>query len=47
MKKEHLTILLIISLIITAFGIITGRYFFLFLLIPFGFNWFKKGNKED
>ncbi|WP_282136422.1 hypothetical protein [Seonamhaeicola maritimus] len=47
MKEKHVYIILTIALIITAFGVITGRYFFLFLIIPLGFGWFKKGNKKD
>lgn len=47
MKGKYTNIIFIIALIITLFGIITGKYLFIFLLIPFGFNWFKKTDKND
>ncbi|WP_406682669.1 hypothetical protein N1F78_08190 [Seonamhaeicola sp. MEBiC1930] len=47
MKEKYVYIILTIALIITAYGVITGRYFFLFLMIPLGFRWFKKGGEKD
>lgn len=47
MKTKHTNIILIIALIITLIGIITGKYLFVFLLIPLGFGWFKKKDKRD
>tara|TARA_B100000949_G_C13951948_1_gene313270 strand:+ start:15 stop:182 length:168 start_codon:yes stop_codon:yes gene_type:complete len=35
----------IIAALITLIGLVTGKYFFLFFAIPFGFNWFRK--KKD
>lgn len=47
MKGKYTNTVLIIALIITLYGIITGKYLFIFLLIPFGFGWFKKTDKKD
>ncbi|WP_345003747.1 hypothetical protein [Snuella lapsa] len=47
MKRQHLYILLGIGLIITIFGIVTGKFFFLFLVIPLGFGFFRKNNDKD
>ncbi len=33
---------MIVGLIVTLIGIITGQYFFLLLILPFGFAVFKK-----
>ncbi|MFD2518516.1 hypothetical protein [Salinimicrobium flavum] len=38
----------IIAAIITIIGLVTGWYFFIFLVIPFGlFNFSKKDREED
>lgn len=42
MKPKYLYTVLSISLLITLIGLVTGKYFFLFLIIPFGFGLFKK-----
>lgn len=47
MKGKYTNTILIVALIVTLFGIITGKYLFVFLLIPFGFSWFKKTDKKD
>jgi len=47
MKPKHLNIILIIALIITLWGLITGKFFFLFLILPFGFGLFKKNKNQD
>lgn len=39
--------LLIASLIITLIGVLTGRYFFLLLLLPAGLFSFGKKKKEE
>ena len=38
--------LYIVAALITLIGLITGKYFFLFLVLPFGFNIFKKDRDE-
>jgi len=43
--KDYLPLLLIIGLLITAYGLITGRFFFLFLILPLGFLF--RGNKKE
>lgn len=47
MKTKYLWILLTIAAIITIYGVISGKYFFLFSLFPFGFGFFKKKDKEE
>lgn len=42
MKPKYLYTILIISLIITLIGLLTGKFYFLFLILPFGFGLFKK-----
>ena len=44
-SKNYLPLLLIIGLLITIFGLVTGRFFFLFLVIPLGFL-FRSNKKE-
>ncbi|MFD1161003.1 hypothetical protein ACFQ2E_01155 [Hwangdonia seohaensis] len=39
--------ILILALIITLIGIITGKYLFVLLLIPLGFGWFRKKDKSE
>ncbi len=46
MKPKYLYIILGIALLITLLGLITGKFFFLFLILPFGFGIFKR-NKDD
>ena len=45
MKKQLFDIILVVAIIISLYGLITGRYLFLFLMIPLGFSWFK--SKKD
>ena len=47
MKREHFYILLVISLLITIYGVVTGKFLFLFLILPFGFGLFKKTKEKD
>ncbi|MBJ6367737.1 hypothetical protein [Snuella sedimenti] len=47
MKQKHLYILLGIALIITLIGLLTGKFFFLLLILPFGFGLFKKQHKNE
>jgi len=44
-SKNYLPLLLIIGLLITIFGLVTGQFFFLFLVIPLGFL-FRRKKKE-
>jgi len=47
MTPKYLNIILIVAIIITLIGLITGKFFFLFLILPFGFTLFKKNKNED
>ncbi|MDY7395880.1 hypothetical protein UMM65_11540 [Aureibaculum sp. 2210JD6-5] len=47
MKLKKLHILMIVGLIITIIGLITGQYFFLLLILPFGFSFFRKDSKNE
>ena len=42
MKSKYLYAVLAIALLITLIGLVTGKYFILFLILPFGFGLFKK-----
>jgi len=44
-SKKYLIPIMIACLVITIYGLITGRFFFLFLIIPLGFLF--KNNKKD
>ncbi|MBT8257389.1 MAG: hypothetical protein KJO49_02885 [Bacteroidia bacterium] len=41
MKKELSNFILLLAIAISLYGLITGRYLFLFLIIPIGFSWFR------
>ena len=43
MKKKYTDLLILIGIAITVYGLVTGRYLFLFLIIPIGFGFLKKG----
>lgn len=48
MKEKYVYILLAIALVITIYGLVTGQFFFLLILFPFGMGWFKKkDNTKD
>lgn len=47
MKRKYVWILLTIAALITIYGVLSGKFFFLFLMLPFGFGWFNKKNKND
>jgi len=52
MNNKCIPYILIISLIVTAIGLITGKFIFLFLILPLGFGLFKgnsskKKNHDD
>jgi len=44
-SKNYLPILLTIGLLITIYGLVTGRFFILFLILPLGFL-FNRNKKE-
>ncbi|HEX9826131.1 MAG TPA: hypothetical protein VGA80_05995 [Flavobacteriaceae bacterium] len=44
-SKNYITLLLIAGLLITVYGLVTGRFFFLFLVIPLGFLFRGKKKK--
>lgn len=39
--------LMVVLALITIIGLVTGKYLFLFLAIPLGFNFFRKKKDED
>jgi len=39
--------LLIISILITIIGLVTGKFFFLFLILPLSLFGFRKKDRED
>lgn len=45
MNKKWILIINIVAITLTVIGLIFGYYFFLFLIIPLGFNFLNK-NKE-
>ncbi|MEY8850080.1 hypothetical protein AB9K26_14765 [Psychroserpens sp. XS_ASV72] len=45
MKLSNQVIIYLILAAITMYGIISGKFLFLVLLIPLGFGWFK--NDKD
>jgi len=42
MKKEIIIALYIICALVTIYGLVTGKFLFLLLMIPFGFGLFNK-----
>lgn len=38
--------LMILSAIITIYGLVTGKFLFLLVMIPFGFSFLRKKNDE-
>jgi hypothetical protein len=44
-SKNILVLLLIAGLIITIYGLVTGQFYFLFLIIPLGFL-FNRNKKK-
>ncbi|HXJ99979.1 MAG TPA: hypothetical protein VNJ50_14090 [Gelidibacter sp.] len=47
MQTKYVWILLTIAAAITIYGVITGKFFFLFLMLPFGFGIFKRKDKNE
>lgn len=47
MKPKYLYLILGIALLITLLGFITKKFFFLFLILPFGFGIFKRNEDDD
>ena len=47
MKTRYLWILLTIAVAITIYGVISGKFFFLFLMLPFGFGFFRRNKKDE
>ncbi len=55
LKKELLILknfltsnwIMVVLALITIIGLVTGKYLFLFLAIPFGFNLFGKKKDKD
>lgn len=44
-SKNLIPLLLIVGILITIYGLVTGRFFFLFLIIPLGIL-FNRNNKD-
>ena len=47
MKTKYVWILLTVAALITIYGVLSGKYFFLFFMLPLGFGLFKRKDKED
>jgi hypothetical protein len=47
MKTKYVWILLTIAAALTIYGVISGKFFFLFFMLPLGFGFFKRKNKDD
>jgi len=48
MRRKYIWTLLTIAALITIYGIVTKKFFFLFFMIPLGFGLFgNKNNEED
>lgn len=47
MKTTTVWIVLTIAAAITIYGVISGRFFFLFFMLPLGLGFFKIKNKDD
>ncbi len=47
MSKKTLIIISLASIAITIVGLVTGKFFFLFLLLPLGFGIFNNKNKDE
>jgi len=46
MHKNWKIFLMVIAALITIIGLVTGKFLFLFVLLPLGFLFKKKGKKE-
>ncbi len=46
MNKKYIPYILVIGFIITVIGLITGKFIFLFLILPLGFGLFKGKSSE-
>ncbi|WP_190246311.1 hypothetical protein [Gelidibacter gilvus] len=47
MKTKYVWILLTVAALITIYGVLSGKFFFLFFMLPLGFGLFKRKDKED
>jgi len=47
MTKKWIIIINIVAISLTIIGVVLGYYFFLFLIIPLGFNIFNKNNTHE
>ena len=47
MKRSYSHILMPIAAAITIYGIVTGKFLFLLILLPLGFDFFRKGKDGD
>ncbi|MBA6153174.1 hypothetical protein [Gelidibacter maritimus] len=47
MKTKYVWILLTIAALITIYGVLSGKFFFLFLMLPFGFGLFRRNDKDE
>lgn len=46
MSDKWKTLLMVLAAIITIYGIITGKFLFLLVMIPFGFSLLRKKNND-
>ncbi|MBO3099173.1 hypothetical protein [Gelidibacter pelagius] len=47
MKTKYVWILLTIAALITIYGVLSGKFFFLFFMLPLGFGLFKRKDKDE
>ncbi|WP_165780060.1 hypothetical protein [Hanstruepera neustonica] len=47
MSTKTQNILMVLAAVITIYGLITGKFLFLLIMIPFGFSFLKQKNDKD
>lgn len=47
MKQQYMYLIFVIAGLITVYGLITGKFLFLLLMLPLGFGLFKKKDNEE
>ncbi|MDU8885093.1 hypothetical protein RXV94_02895 [Yeosuana sp. MJ-SS3] len=47
MKRERLIIIYTICVLITVYGLVSGKFLFLLFVLPLGFGFFNKNKKDN
>mgnify|MGYP000008479544 CR=1 FL=1 len=47
MKNKYTYLILTIALLITIYGVVSGKFFFLFIFLPLGLGLFSRKKKDD